>query len=186
MYKPQNEYTVKYYSPSYEELDRGDTLFFETDVSNLYASVMGDVYKRQEGNPTPGASAIHRAEDLAHAGMHVPAMGVLPSFPAAGAGWRLVSGRGLPPQTTAACMAEGQRLKRSWPSASFWNTFLFFCKSKLFPVPRRLWPFPCICSISFIVLFDMGISSCLLPFTPVVVLPTSGVVSLQPSFIRCV
>ena len=41
MYKPQNEYTVKYYSPSYEELDRGDTLFFETDVSNLYASVMG-------------------------------------------------------------------------------------------------------------------------------------------------
>ena len=41
MYKPQNTYSVKYYSPSYEELDRGNTLFFDTDVSNLYASIMG-------------------------------------------------------------------------------------------------------------------------------------------------
>lgn len=41
MYKPKNNYTVKYFSPSYEELDRGDTLFYDTDVSNLYASIMG-------------------------------------------------------------------------------------------------------------------------------------------------
>lgn len=41
MYKPRNEYHVSYYSPSHEPLGYDDILFFPSDVSNLYASIMG-------------------------------------------------------------------------------------------------------------------------------------------------
>ncbi len=85
------------------------------------------------------------------------------------------SGRGLPPQTTAACMAEGQRLK-GWPSASFWNTFCSFVNQTFSNLPAAVAFLMHLLHFLHRTVFDMGISSCVLPFTPVVVLPTSGVV----------